>query len=384
MVRKGLLALVLGALVLAVSVQAQEAKPVVLVSDNPADYAVAQLLAERINATLVTTPWGTLSDEAVNQIKSLGATKVYVVGGPVAVPDVESKLKGVEIERIAGEDRYETAAMAAAVIANLTNVSGVVIAEGMDEDGIREALEYARKTGAPVLFVIGEDVPDAVREVLKKLRPKKAHIVPAPNMNRTKIEEEVKEHGAEEISESKVDFAERAAEAIQDAREEIAEADFNTTNITSGWELAAARLLTNAKLDLKRAETAFNESKYGEAFGLAVAAKHEAKAAKKIIEHVAPGYFKHHVEEAEKEIEEKGLEKAREELEKAEERLEEKREKEKEKREKMMEKEEEEKEWMKERAKAGRQEDGEFEKFKEEYKHQMNETREFEHEEEGE
>jgi len=348
------------------SAHAQETKPVILVSDNPADLAVAQLLAQKLNATIVTTPWGTLSEEAVRKIKVSGATVVYVVGGPVAVPDVEVKIE-VKVKRIAGKDRYETAAIAASM---WNETDEAVVVEGTDELGIREALEKARARGVPILLVKGDEVPEGVEKAIEKLRAKRLHVIPAPDMNITKIEKRFREYGVREVNSTHVDFAERAAEALEDAREAIAEADFNTSNVTSGWELAAARLLLNAKEHLKQAEDAYNESKYGRAFGLAVAAKHEAKAAKRILEHVAPGYFRRHVEEAEKEIEEHGLEKAREELERAKERME----KAREKMEKARERREEFGEKVEERARAGRQEDNESQTLENEHMEYMNTT----------
>ena len=341
---RGALLVLLALTVAVASVHAQEAKPVVLVSDNPADYAVAQLLAQKLNATLVVTPWGTLSDEAVAEVEASGATMVYVVGGPVAVPDVEVKIK-IKIKRIAGKDRYETAAMAASL---WNETEEAIVVEGTDEFGIKEALEKAKAKGVPILLVKRGEVPEGVEKAIEKLRAKKLHLIPAPDMNITIIEKRFRERGVAEINETHVDFEERAAEAIEEAREAIAKADFNTSNITSGWELAAARLLLNARMHLEQAEAAYNESRYGEAFGLAVAAKHEAKAAGKMLEHVAPGYFKRHVEEAEKDIEEHGLERAKEEFEK--ERMEKARERTEERKagERAM-----------ERAMAGRQEDNE-------------------------
>ena len=364
---RGVLIAVLAIAMLAVPAYAQEANVVVLVSDNPADQAVAQLLVQKLNATLVVTPWGTLSDEAVVKIEASGATMVYVVGGPVAVPDVEVKIK-ITVKRIAGKDRYETAAMAAGMW-NESNEA--IVVEGMDEQGIKEALKKAKARGVPILLVKDDEVPEGVEKAIEKLRAKRLHLIPAPDMNQAKIKERFMEHGVEEINETRVDFAERAAEALEEAREAIAEADFNTSNVTSGWELAAARLLLNAKEHLERAEIAYNESRYGEAFGLAVAAKHQAKAAKKMLEHVAPGYFKLHVDEAEREIEEYGLEKAREKMEKAMERAEKKMEKAMERMEKVRER-------MEERAKAGKQEDTEDKEFEQKYMNTTNTTREHE------
>ncbi len=357
--------LVLAALLTLVApAYAQEVKVAILVSDNPADYAVGQLLAEKLNATLVVTPWGMLSDEAVAEIEASGATLVYVVGGPVAVPDVEVRIK-VTVKRIGGKDRYETAALAAGL---WNRTQEAIVVEGEDEYGIMEALKRARKLGVPILLVKDDDVPEEVRETFRKLGAKRVQLIPAPDMNNTRIREELEEH-VEEINETRVDMQERAAEAIEDAREEIAEveAKLNTTNITTGWELAAARLLVNAKRHLKEAEEAYSQGSYGRAFGMAVAAENKAEAAEKILERVAPGYFRSHVEEAEKELKEHGIEKALEKLEMAEERLEKAREMAEERREKAMEK-------MKERARAGKQGDMEREHEEEEEERYTNTT----------
>ncbi len=299
-------------LILAVAgVHAASTEAVVLVSDNPADLAVAQLLAQKINATVVVTPWGTLSAEAVAQIEQSGVNIVYVIGGPVAVPDAEVKIN-VTVKRLAGRDRYETAAM----VAELWNVSSeVIIVHGFDEDGIKEAMEKARRLGIPLLLVKEDEVPEEVERTLEKLRFRRAVMVPAPDMDPNTIRERLRVHGIEEVEEVQIDFAERAYKAILKAEEEITEAETLLGNITSGREVAAARLIANAKRHLFIAKDAYNQSNYGEAFGLAVAAKEEAKAAKKILENVVVGEYEIEVEEAEIEIERHGLEKVKMEVE---------------------------------------------------------------------
>lgn len=97
-----------------------------------------------------------------------------------------------------------------------------------------------------------------------------------------KTDEEI-ENETEEIEDEMglVDMAERAVEQIDDATEAVAEAKATaeSLNITQSGVLT---LLENAEKHLEKAQTAFAEEKYGEAFGQATAAEHIAEAAGKL------------------------------------------------------------------------------------------------------
>jgi len=282
-------------------------KTIILVSDNPADLAIAQSLGEKLNIDIVITPWGTLSEEAIEKIQASGATQVYVIGGEVAVPDVEVKLN-VKVKRFAGKDRHHTSAL---VAQEWGTAEEVVIAEGYDEEGIKEAMARAKAKGVPMLFVKPGEVPEEVAQAIEKLKCKAAVVVPAPNMVKERVRAKIREHGVEEINETAVNFEERAATAIEAAEEAIAQAEANISEINGGRSVAAARLVINAKKHLDRAKEAFNESSYGEAFGLAVAAKAQAEAAIKISQGIVVGNFKHAVVNAEQEIKAKGIAKVK-------------------------------------------------------------------------
>lgn len=73
----------------------------------------------------------------------------------------------------------------------------------------------------------------------------------------------------------------KAQEQIADAKKQINITGQKMINITN---TAAGRLLANAKEHLSKAETAFNNTKYGEAFGQAVAAEQLAKNAERAVE----------------------------------------------------------------------------------------------------
>ncbi len=124
-------------------------------------------------------------------------------------------------------------------------------------------------------------------EIEVKKEKTKVKIREKTGMDEDEMEEEVEK--LEKIKGLADLKMERAAERIEDAREEIAEAKARLGNGTS-------RPLANAEEHLARAEAAFNEGKYGEAFGQATAALNIAKSVKEQLEEEEP-------EEAELEIE---------------------------------------------------------------------------------
>ncbi len=101
------------------------------------------------------------------------------------------------------------------------------------------------------------------------------------------ILEKAKERKIEEIGKEKIS-KEKAQDQIKKAEEEIKNAE-EKINLISEDEYggrAARRLLELAKKHLKEAKKAFEEGKYGEAFGLAVASYHEALNSQRIIEKI--------------------------------------------------------------------------------------------------
>ncbi|NJE76044.1 cell wall-binding repeat-containing protein [Thermococcus sp. ES12] len=84
---------------------------IILVSDNPADYAAARAVSSATGAEIITSPWGRFDDSVVQKVLSLAPGEVIIIGGPVAVPgDYAENLnaRGIKVTRIAGEDRAET------------------------------------------------------------------------------------------------------------------------------------------------------------------------------------------------------------------------------------------------------------------------------------
>ena len=89
---------------------------------NYADALSASALAGALEAPLLLTKPGALSNGILQEADRLGATEVYIIGSTAAVSGaVEAELSGagLSVERIAGADRYATSAAIAQKVADL-------------------------------------------------------------------------------------------------------------------------------------------------------------------------------------------------------------------------------------------------------------------------
>ncbi|MCS4542400.1 MAG: hypothetical protein HY929_08860 [Euryarchaeota archaeon] len=257
---------------------------VILTSDNEADLVVSHILADRIIASIVITHWGTFNGTAFTKIFSIKPSRVMIVGGHEAIPkSAEETLEklGIACIRYNGKDRYETAAL---VAIEWRNVAKIIIAEGNDEEGIREAEVIAKAQRVPIVYIKFEGIPAVTINVTTKLGATTVILISTPGISVEEIKTKLRVKMVNETF--KKNFKERAAHAIAEAREEIkevnqtiAESNIKDLNVT-----AAEILLMNARNHLANSEKVFNEAKFGEAFGNALVAQRNAEDAKRILE----------------------------------------------------------------------------------------------------
>lgn len=149
-----------------------EEKAVVLVT-GAQDKLVDGLTATPLAASLNTTKGGSIDDAAgapvlltgndtiakpvLDEIERLGARKVYIVGGAIS-ESVEKQLKdvhGLKVDRVDGDDRYETSMEVANKIADIRDTNKtdkVFIVGGKGEADALSAASIAAKEKAPILL----------------------------------------------------------------------------------------------------------------------------------------------------------------------------------------------------------------------------------------
>ncbi len=159
---------------------AQNKSDVVLATGrNFPDGLVAGALAGASKSGVVLT-MGTnaIEPETLSKLKSVGTSKVTIVGGTGAVSQgVENSLKtaGIQVERIAGTDRYDTAFKVYEHMKNTgklkLNARGephVFVATGRNFPDALAASAVAAKIGAAVVLA---DTPEQVNRVVAGTRP---------------------------------------------------------------------------------------------------------------------------------------------------------------------------------------------------------------------
>ena len=135
-------------------------------------------LAGYVDAPILLTPSDSLDGRTADFIEDYGVGTVYVLGGSAAVSDsVLSDLKALvntpKVDRIAGVDRYATAAEIADMIDAESSWCGTDAASAVLINGASDMLAYgvavqtiAYRLQLPVLMTAADELPDATAEYI--------------------------------------------------------------------------------------------------------------------------------------------------------------------------------------------------------------------------
>ncbi|MCU1373214.1 MAG: putative cell wall-binding domain [Actinomycetia bacterium] len=133
--------------------------------DSPVDALAATPLAAFLDAPLLLTPSDHLAPSVLAYLREHKVTDAVLLGGSGALaPTVEAELSaaGVDTSRIAGPDRYATAAQ---IAGQLDATSAYVVADGDWPDAVAIGT-LAALEGRPILLTAADALPDATAEVV--------------------------------------------------------------------------------------------------------------------------------------------------------------------------------------------------------------------------
>ncbi|MCU1484034.1 MAG: putative cell wall-binding domain [Actinomycetia bacterium] len=146
---------------------AQPSEAIVLVgTGSPVDALAAAPLAASLDAPLLLTPAGALAPSVLAYVQQHDVTDAVLLGGTRALgPAVEQALTaaGVKVDRVAGPDRYATAA---AVAGRLDTSAGAYLVADDDWPDAVAIGTLAALEGRPILLVGRTTLPDATAEVI--------------------------------------------------------------------------------------------------------------------------------------------------------------------------------------------------------------------------
>ncbi|MRX56152.1 hypothetical protein GJU41_19525 [Bacillus idriensis] len=139
------------------------------------DALSATPLAYKHDAPLLLTDKHTLTKSVAAELKELGVTKVYLIGGTgVISAEVEKELKAIGVKtitRIAGTDRYGTSVKIAKEV-GITD--SIVVASGENYPDALSIAPLAAIGQYPILLTRSADLPGSVKTYLKSLNTKGA------------------------------------------------------------------------------------------------------------------------------------------------------------------------------------------------------------------
>ena len=152
---------------------------------NYPDALAAVPLASLAGAPILLTEQSSISPSTLATIKSLGARNVVLLGdtGVISV-NVASTLRnaGYQVSRLAGSDRFDTAAKIGQAVEGLSKSTTAVLATGM---GYADALSIgpvAGMKGWPVVFSMPNTLPSDTRNFLRSNNIKTVVIVGGPGV----------------------------------------------------------------------------------------------------------------------------------------------------------------------------------------------------------
>ncbi|MCA1065216.1 cell wall-binding repeat-containing protein [Rossellomorea aquimaris] len=136
--------------------------------DSFPDALAGAPLAYKHDAPILLTEKGSLNAATKEEIIRLGAKNVIILGGKGAVSQyVEYQLEGMDldVDRIAGDDRWETAVNIAASLGGTPEKA--VVANGKNFPDALAIASYAAKNGYPILLTDSDKLPSETSKALK-------------------------------------------------------------------------------------------------------------------------------------------------------------------------------------------------------------------------
>lgn len=164
------------------------------------DALAAASLAGRRAAPLLLTEPASLPATVLEELQRLGARRVLVLGGPGAVaPEVEEELReaGIDTVRLAGNDRYATAARIA-VEAGAADRREVVLATGAGfADAVAAGSLAATPGHLPTLLTDPAELSPPAQRALADLGTQRVLLVGAEGAVSSAVEQQVRDLGYE-------------------------------------------------------------------------------------------------------------------------------------------------------------------------------------------
>lgn len=168
-----------------------------------ADALAAAPLAASMSAPILLTKGDAIPAETMAEITRLGAKKVYIAGGEgsvsAAVAD-QLKKAGIEVVRLSGDNKYQTAIKIADLVRASGNKEEAILVNGTKTADALSVSAFATKIKAPVLLTGAASLNKDVDASLKAWNLKKLTVVGGVNSVSKAVEDAAKAESKVRIS----------------------------------------------------------------------------------------------------------------------------------------------------------------------------------------
>lgn len=140
-------------------------------NDNFSDALAGVPLAKQLDAPILLTRTKYLPEETEQEIDRLKAKRVIVLGGTLAISEEvidHLERKGLEVERISGQTRYETAVEIANHIVTEDTTKAVVV-NALDFPDAFSVASHAALHGLPILLTKMDELPKVTSDAIQEL-----------------------------------------------------------------------------------------------------------------------------------------------------------------------------------------------------------------------
>lgn len=163
----------------------EESETIILArGDNYADALAGVPLAKKLDAPILLTPstklWGSTREE----ITRLQTKKVIILGGEQAISDsIKRELvqMGLNVTRMEGKTRYETAAQIAAALSPSSSANAVLV-NGLDFPDALSAAAYAAREQMPILLTRKDLIPEATLDTIRDSQVETTFVIGGNNV----------------------------------------------------------------------------------------------------------------------------------------------------------------------------------------------------------
>lgn len=145
--------------------------------ENFPDALCASPLAKKYNAPILITEKNELRDDAISEIKRLGAENALIVGGEGAVSsNVENKLRnmGISVSRFSGQTRYDTSIE---VAKNIGTGNGYVLTSGQNFPDALSVASIAASKQMPIILTETDYIENSVKQFIDNNKGKTSYII---------------------------------------------------------------------------------------------------------------------------------------------------------------------------------------------------------------